>query len=296
MPAPVFIATLGSEPQVVTTALYLLLLRGIPIQAAHVIHTSGADPSIAASLKTLREAFGYPILQSVRPHFVPLMHDGLPLADITTEQEAQATFRAMYAHARHLKQEHHTLHFSLTGGRKVMAVYALAVAQLLFDEEDVLYYLISSGLFRDERRLFPEPGDRAELIKVPFLRWSADAAFTAEVLRLDDPLDALARGAALTRRSALLRAETFCRHVLTPAEERVVALVVSEGLSNAQVAQRLGRSPKTVANQLTSAYAKLAEYLEQEGERGVDRHALTVTLHAYYEARRADENTVGTNS
>jgi len=296
MPRSVFVATLGSEPQVVTIALQLLLAEGVPIEAAHVIHTSGAEPSMAASLKTLRGAFAHPALRGVRLHLLPLMHDGFPLADITTEQEALSTFRATYAHVRALKQQRHQIRFSLTGGRKVMSVYALAVAQLLFDERDALYYLISDGSLRDERRLFLRPGDRAELIQVPFMRWSADAAVMAEVLRLDDPLEALARGTALTRRTALLRAETFCRHVLTPAEERVVALVVSEGLSNAQVARRLGRSPKTVANQLSSAYAKLAEYLGREGERGVDRHALTVALHAYYAALSAKNVDVGTNS
>jgi DNA-binding CsgD family transcriptional regulator len=43
---------------------------------------------------------------------------------------------------------------------------------------------------------------------------------------------------------------------LTPAEEAVVRLVL-EGRSNAEVARRRGASPRTVANQLASAYAKL---------------------------------------
>ena len=43
---------------------------------------------------------------------------------------------------------------------------------------------------------------------------------------------------------------------LTPAEQAVAALV-SQGLSNAQIAQRRGRSPRTIANQVRSIYIKL---------------------------------------
>ncbi|NBF39733.1 MAG: hypothetical protein GVY14_04900 [Spirochaetes bacterium] len=44
--------------------------------------------------------------------------------------------------------------------------------------------------------------------------------------------------------------------VLTDAE-RAVAVLVARGLSNPQIAQRRGRSPRTVANQVRSIYTKL---------------------------------------
>ena len=44
--------------------------------------------------------------------------------------------------------------------------------------------------------------------------------------------------------------------VLTDAE-RAVAVLVARGLSNPQIAQRRGRSPRTVANQVRSIYSKL---------------------------------------
>jgi DNA-binding NarL/FixJ family response regulator len=40
----------------------------------------------------------------------------------------------------------------------------------------------------------------------------------------------------------------------------VAQLLISEGLSNAALAARLDKSPKTIANQLSSIYAKLGEY------------------------------------
>ena len=43
---------------------------------------------------------------------------------------------------------------------------------------------------------------------------------------------------------------------LTDAE-RAVAVLVTRGLSNLQIAQRRGRSPRTVANQVRSIYTKL---------------------------------------
>ncbi|MCD6507287.1 hypothetical protein J7M22_11790 [Candidatus Poribacteria bacterium] len=82
----VFIATLGTEPQVVTIALDLLLKEGISPEKAVVIHTCGA--------------------------------------------------------------------------------------QLLFNENDRLWHLISEGKLIAERRMHPEPDDEVRLIRVPVLRQS----------------------------------------------------------------------------------------------------------------------------
>jgi DNA-binding CsgD family transcriptional regulator len=48
----------------------------------------------------------------------------------------------------------------------------------------------------------------------------------------------------------------FVQRGLTPGERQVVRLA-AEGLSNAAIARRRGRSPRTVANQLAAAYRKL---------------------------------------
>ena len=70
---------------------------------------------------------------------------------------------------------------------------------------------------------------------------------------------------------------TFVK-VLSDAERAIVALPACEGLSNAQIAHRLGRSPKTVASQLTHIYSKVADYRPAGESDGGDRHALIVLL------------------
>ena len=47
MPLSLFLATLGSEPQVVTLALQLLAQKGVEIAEARVIHTAPRSPAIA---------------------------------------------------------------------------------------------------------------------------------------------------------------------------------------------------------------------------------------------------------
>ena len=49
----------------------------------------------------------------------------------------------------------------------------------------------------------------------------------------------------------------FIERVLTPAEREVTELLIREGLSNTALAERWGKSVKTVANQLSSVYVKL---------------------------------------
>jgi len=71
----------------------------------------------------------------------------------------------------------------------------------------------------------------------------------------------------------------FLETVLTPAEREVAVLLVREGLSNAALADTLGKSVKTVANQLSSVYVKLGDYFELE--TSPDRAMLLVLLGRY---------------
>lgn len=281
----IFLATLGSEPQVVTISLQILLLQGQEIAEAIVVHTSEKVPAIGQALDDLRHAFAAPPFQGIPLHLHPISQGGLPLQDITTPEEAEATFKTLFDLIKALKKQGHRLLFCIAGGRKLMALYGLAVAQLLFDQEDALYYLFSENALVRERRLLLQPQDNATLICIPFLRWTENAILVADILRYDDPFEAMHRSSELAHLMEQQRWETFCQHVLTRAEEAVVALVVREGLTNAQIAQRLGRSPKTVANQLSNAYAKMADYLGDQGTMGVDRHTLITLLYDYYKQR-----------
>ena len=69
------------------------------------------------ALEALRDAFRAPPFETMPLDLCPLLHDGLPLRDIHTEVEAQATFSALYRLVKDLKREGRQIHFSIAGGR-----------------------------------------------------------------------------------------------------------------------------------------------------------------------------------
>jgi CRISPR-associated protein Csx14 len=70
----------------------------------------------------------------------------------------------------------------------------------------------------------------------------------------------------------------FLTHWLSRAEADVAELIIREGLDNKAIGERLGRSNKTVANQLTSIYNKLAEFLQLTQGNKANRHLLIATF------------------
>ena len=96
---PIFLATLGTEPQVVTAAVDLLLAQNEPIQQVHVFHTLSNQPALAQARADLQVAFSQaPYLGHLPLLTIPLLnaphhssaHLGQPLADIDTPEAGQA--------------------------------------------------------------------------------------------------------------------------------------------------------------------------------------------------------------
>lgn len=81
----------------------------------------------------------------------------------------------------------------------------------------------------------------------------------------------------------MTQARSFVLGALTPAEERVVSLLVREGLSDRQLAARLNLSTRTVEQQLRSAYGKAADHWELDS---VNRAQLISILNLYYNIHR----------
>ncbi len=52
-----------------------------------------------------------------------------------------------------LKRKNYRVHLSVAGGRKVMAALRMVVAQLLFDEDDSVWYLLSEGKLLAEKAM-----------------------------------------------------------------------------------------------------------------------------------------------
>lgn len=253
----IFVATVGVEPQVVTLTLDALLLQEQNIARVVVVHTAPDLEPVRTSLQRLhdefvvRQHYGNRILYA--PHV--LSGDSGPLVDITTAEEIEKAFQSLYTLLRHHKQARHRIHLCIAGGRKTMALFAMAAAQILFEPSDHVWHLISNpSLIASKQFHANHPGD-VSLISIPIASWAR--------MRTDDQS----------------RAHYFMESVLTPAERKAVELLVREGLSNSALAIRLHKSAKTIANQLSSVYVKLADYYELVDVP--DRSLLLVLLGSY---------------
>lgn len=277
----VLIATLGTKPQVVTTAVDLVLRAGHLLQEVRVIHTLDADEVLGPALNVLeREFVTHEAYQALNLTLHPIRWgDGKTVPDAETPEAANMIFRELYRCVWEAKRAGHTVHLSIVGGRKVMAVYGMATAQLLFDDADYLWYVLVSGNFFQAERLHPEPLDEARLIAVPVLRWSNISPILTDLSDIDDPFKAIERQSALRLQEQLEMARSFVLGALTPSERRVVEVLVREGWGDIEIAEQLLLSPRTVERHLGEAYAKAAVHW---GLPSVTRTQLTVLLNLYF--------------
>jgi CRISPR-associated Csx14 family protein len=280
-PSAVLIATLGTEPQVVTATLDLLLRKGEKVREVAVLHSVAPGTAIALAVDSLSEAFDQaPQYSSISLHLCPLLDSqGYPLPDVETPQAAAAAFRSLYSFVRDAKMDGSRVHLSIAGGRKTLAVYGMLVAQLLFDEQDNLWHLYSTGDFLASKRLHPQAGDEVHLIPIPTILWSQVSPAWMHLIGVDDPFEAVERVRRLQLNEKVEQARSFILGSLTPAERRAVELLVREGLGDNEIAGRLALSPRTVEQQLRSAYHKAAAHWELPD---VNRASMVALLSLYY--------------
>ena len=282
MTQQVLIATLGTEPQVVTLVVDLLRAKGYPISEVIVVHTMGE--AVRPALERLAQEFALPGTCGYRP--VPVEGKAGPVADIVTEADTAALLRTLYRVVLAEKRAGRLVHLSIAGGRKPMAVYGMVVAQLLFDEDDRVWHLLSEGWQPgDERVMHLRPGDRAWLVPVPVLRWGTVSPVLTELAMREDPWEAIQAQRAMQRDEDRRRKREFVEHWLTPAEREVVRLAC-RGLDNAAIARQLEKAESTVANQLTSIYAKLHEWRGFRTDVPVSRAVLVAEFAVYFAAER----------
>ena len=263
------IATLGSEPQVVTLTLDRLLAQGHAIDQVVVVYT--AAQAVQRAMDCLRAEFARAVYPGTILREAPVLGPGF-VTDLKSEDDMWALLRTLYRELRRAKREGRIVHMAISGGRKVMAIAGMVVAQLLFDNDDRVWHLLSEGWQPgSEQQLHLPLEERVWLVPVPVLRWTDDVAIQLALGNLDDPAEAIRRQEMLARSLAMRRRKEFLEHWLSQAE-RQVAQAACDGLDNAAIARRLHKSERTVANQLTRVYAKLGEWLgfpEQPPDRSV---------------------------
>ena len=156
---------------------------------------------------------------------------------------------------------------------------ALVTAQILFDDQDQLWYLHSSGEFLTSKRMHPRPGDEVALVPIPVILWSRISPAFSRVHQTADPFTALKEVEALQIKEKMEICRAFVLGSLSTAEERAVRLLVLRGLSDQEIGERLCLSPRTVEQHLRSAYLKAADHWELEN---VTRTQLVSLLNIYY--------------
>src|SRR5947209_946939 len=140
------VATLGGQPQIVTFTLDLLLRQGIPIYEVIVVHPA-ASPDLQDSLARLQAEFvddTYLFENCERTiHFRHrvLHHYRKIIDDIVDEPTADGTLDTIGELIRDLKREGYIVHFSISGGRRLMAFLSFSAALLYFDTPDKLLHL-----------------------------------------------------------------------------------------------------------------------------------------------------------
>ncbi len=257
------VATIGVEPQVVTLTLDALRERGFPIACVCVLHPNERNPSIANAIQRLRKEqnFYRNLGANLRWLFIPIREGDHYPEDFATERDVALLLRVIYKTVKDLKRRGYRIHLSIAGGRKVMTAMGMVVAQLLLDEHDHVWHLLSEGPLLQSKTMHAQKSDKVALVPVPVLRWSLLPSTVQDILLWDDPYRAIERQRQLQQHQRWQLLNSFWQK-LTPAEREVVRALVQHGGKAEVLAKRLNRSPKTVRNQLQSVYAKYRDHFD----------------------------------
>ena len=278
----ILLATLGGKPEIVTFTLDLLLQKKFPISEVIVIHPT-SHPRLAQAIETLSAEFAddhYTFAGEQRIiHFrrYPLRNYGQPIDDIVDTESANATLTAMDELIDDLKRRLAVIHFSISGGRRLMSFLSISAALLNFTHRDHLWHICTPEGVKQrvwangEMHVLPEDG--VELIEVPFARMAQPF--------LPIALDALHTHGTEPQQSQPQRKQgneargiqrinagneqieneqrARCEQViqmLTPKQRRVLR-TFAQRLAPEQVADQLGISITTVSSHTGAIYPKI---------------------------------------
>lgn len=248
-----FAATLGQRPEAITVALDELHAR-YHFGAVAILHTEPQLSGIAAAYDELKAvlAADYPDLP-VRWHELRRA-SGTPLIDITDQDTANDYFRGVLRVLHDYRADGYITHLLVAGGRKAMTIYATLAAALIFGPRDRVWTVLTPLDLIQEGRFHMPPGTRNQvtLVDLPIL---PPRLKSGESAALDDPLILIAH--RRDPRQALMDR-------LTPAEQATVTLLEQHPYaSNEELAAMLGKSPRTVENQLQGIYRKMIDLCDE---------------------------------
>lgn len=286
----VYLATLGNAPQVITLALDQLLPQH-PFVEICVIHTDDTPDTtppttrlghMHETVQQLDKEFRNPVSQEAPPGEQAWLVDypvngryyrftyrririqketqapgqlvkNTPVKDVETEANAQAAFRTIFRTVQHYKNQRAIIHFNIAGGRKSMAVFAMAAAQVLFTPGDQLWHVVSKDEFQQSQAMH-DTAAQSRLVPIPFVSISTINPVLGMLISSNDPYDIIRAQENYLHLMDLQRKEKFLRQL--NFDEYQILVGVAQGLSNDEIGARLKKrlAGKTVANKLTTIY------------------------------------------
>ncbi|HQI83429.1 MAG TPA: CRISPR-associated ring nuclease [Anaerolineae bacterium] len=258
---PVLVATLGTQPQVVTLAVDLLEAdENVVVDEVFVIHTQ-ASGFVGDAVTCLQNEFRGKRYRGRRCELkrIPILRpDKRPVVDIRTSEDAQATFHAIFDTIKACKQQHRTVHLSIAGGRNSMVAYGAATAQILFDADDRLWHIISTAAFENTRALHRANPEDAYLSPVPVLAWNAllSQAISAWT---EDPFQAFAMQRQIAEQQEDQDRKAFLQ-TLTQREREVLVIFVEQGGTAREIAQKMNLAPRTIEGYFREIYEKMRNF------------------------------------
>jgi DNA-binding CsgD family transcriptional regulator len=261
--------------------LELLRQDGHIIDKVIVLYATTSDGYIADAVLSLRHIFDCPpYANSIKLESIAVTeNNGTPFIDEDAPQSIEGIFHSLYRCIWQEKQQNHQIHLSLAGGCKALSVFAMVTAQLLFDDGDYLWHLYAGKDFLTGNQIVPSETDHTHLIPIPVLLRSFISPALTDLRDISDPYEALEQIRRQDMGKKLRQGHDFVMQRLTKSEERVVALLVKEGLSSAEIASRQNISKRTVENHLSMVCQKAAAHWSMPS---VNRMQLITLLWLFY--------------
>lgn len=275
------IATLGSKPQLVTLAAGCLIRDGVDLDEVLVVHTDQQRPETSLALGAIRDEFTvhYP---AIALRFLEISNPEGPLMDVTAPTEVETAFRVLFSEVWKMKKADQAIHFLIAGGRRTLAVFGMAAAQMLFDDNDHLWHLASHPALEASGALRASDPEWVRLIPIPFVPWGRLSPVFDILRESNDPFNAAETLQGFRLHEQWDAARIFVLTKLTPAESSVAALLVQDGLRQNEIAGRLGISLRTVESHLRAVYRKAEDHWEVEN---INRARLARLLGLYFSTR-----------
>jgi len=246
---------------VVTFALDALLARGVEITHLLLIHFASDAPRLQQSIQKVVAEVAGPLYANRSLHLTlfPVAADVGSLSDIRDETDAHLAWEAINQLIIDLKEERHTLHVCISGGRRMLSLMTISVAMLHFGHQDVLWHMYTPEDWIERSRegamMHLPPHSGFHLIQVPMMPWGsyfpALRQLTRPVLNESDVLAAPRRVldyAEEARKTAVVAHLT--------ERQRDVLQAFAQGLTPQEVADRLFISVKTVDSHKTVVLAE----------------------------------------